>query len=86
MIKLLAESDAQLLCGGSFLDVSILDGASFGNGNNVNLGYFPALTSQATNGGIAGSFNDNFRDNTVTLPVNGAAAPAYSFFGRRRRG
>lgn len=85
MIKLLAESDAQLLCGGGLLDISILDKASFGNGNNVNLGYFPALTSQATNGGIAGSFNDNFRNNTVTVPTTAAASPAYSLFGRWSR-
>jgi len=85
MIKLLAESEAQLLCGGGFLDVSILDGASFGNGNNVNLGYFPALTNQATNGGIAGSFNNNLNGNTATLPAPGAASPYSFFFGRRSR-
>jgi len=85
MIQLLAERDAQLLRGGGFLDVSILDGASFGNGNNVNLGYFPALTNQATTGGIAGSFNNNLNGNTATFPAPGAASPYPSFFGRRSR-
>lgn len=85
MIKLLSESDAQLLCGGGLLDVSILDGATFGNGNNLNLGYFPQLTNQATNGGIAGSFNNNFTGNTATLPAPGAASPYSFFIGRRNR-
>jgi hypothetical protein len=78
VIKLLSEADAQLICGGGLLDISILDRATFGNGNNVNLGYFPALTSQATTGGIAGSFNDNFRNNTTTFNpplASGAGLP-----------
>jgi hypothetical protein len=82
MIRLLTEADAQLICGGGLLDISILDDASFGNGNNVNLGYFPQLTSQATTGGIAGSFNDNFSNNTATLAPPAAAPVAASSFGR----
>jgi hypothetical protein len=82
MIRLLTEADAQLICGGGLLDISILDDASFGNGNNVNLGYFPQLTSQATTGGIAGSFNDNFSNNTATLAPPTAAPEKTRLLGR----
>ena len=80
MTKLFAQCDARLLCG-ALLAISFLDKASCGIGNTVNLGFSPDLTFQATNGGIAGSFSDNVRSNTVTLPVAGAAAPTYSLFG-----
>ncbi len=86
MIYLLADADAQLICGGGLFDISILDDASFGNGNNVNLGYFPSLTSQATTGGIAGSFNDNFSNNTATLSPPAVAPSAPNSYGRFFRG
>jgi hypothetical protein len=83
VIKLLSEADAQAICGGSFLDISLLNGAKFGNGNNVNLGYFPALTTQATTGGTAIAVTDSFNGNTITLPTLGAGSPRPS---RPRRG
>lgn len=67
VIKLLSEADAQLISGGGWLDISLFNDNQIGNGNNLNLGYFPMLTSQATTGGIAGSFNDNFSNNQATF-------------------
>jgi hypothetical protein len=55
MFKPLSDFDSELLCGGfgPLIDLSVLNGADFGQGSNFVVGYVGGNVAQGTNGGAA---------------------------------
>lgn len=96
-IQTLSDHDSELMHGGwgSLLDISVLNGADFGQGSNFFVGYLGGgAISQATNGGTAISAGDDI-ENIAPAPqqANGytVARPGLALgngrpsFSRRKR-
>ena len=74
--QLLSETESELVHGGwgSLLDISVLNGAEFGQGSNFFVGYLGGgAVSQATNGGTAISAGDD-----ITYTPAQAEAPVFT--------